>query len=71
MIDNLSNRKAKPGNYSNNFESFSLEETEDNNVMILNAKTDIQYFPLKSGSAIKLNKSTIESLLNGEYINYL
>jgi len=70
MATNLSNRKVKPGIYSNGFETFSIRETDNNEIVVLNAITNISYFPLKKGESIQLRKGTVESLLNDEYITY-
>jgi hypothetical protein len=52
MVINFGNRKAKSSDYSDGIECFSLESTDDNNVMILSARTGIRYFNLKRGSSI-------------------
>jgi hypothetical protein len=38
--------------------------------MNLIALTDVSYFPLKKGTSIPLNTSTIESLLNDEDLGF-
>lgn len=70
MATNLSNRKVKPGIYSNGSETFSIGETDKDEIIDFNAVTSIMYFPLKKGETIKLRKDTVESLLNDEYIAY-
>ncbi len=70
MATNLSNRKAKPGIYSNGIETFRIQETDKEEIVVLSALTKIDYFPLKQGESINIRKETIESLLNDEYIFY-
>lgn len=70
MATNLNNRKVKPGIYSNGIETFSIAETDKNEIIEFNAITSIAYFPLKEGEIIQLRKETVESLLNDEYITY-
>ena len=70
MATNLSNRKVKPGIYSNGFETFSISETDKDEIIEFNAVTSISYFRLKKGETIQLRKDTVESLLNDEYIAY-
>lgn len=64
-------QKAEPGIYTNGYESFRIDKTDKEEIMNLQALTNVSYSPLKKGNTIPLNKGTIESLLNDNELRFI